>query len=277
MLLTSSTRRAPFSPLSNSRRFPSSSVPLNHPDRLPAPTRSRLHRSGSTAVASVENAASATTVAHRFLSPQRDGRPSRDAGSGSVGGFARSRRSIGRIGARGALVARLASDVLAAMASSLMVSPFISIVDRSIIQGASGTMGMKASLAQGLRVMVTKPALFSSRPDFICTFFLYAATCEACLRSLLGLSCGSSATAPFRREPHHGSYLRELCLRVTMRRVLCLRLGGELCLVNFRTVRGATIRRGPYTCLFHFDIVCVFVCVCVCLCSEFFQRPVAKV
>lgn len=83
-----------------------------------------------------------------------------------------------RVGARGLLTARLFSDVAAAAVASMMVSPFISIVDRAIIQSASGTMGMQASVKQGLRVLATKPALFLARPDFICTFCLYGATCE---------------------------------------------------------------------------------------------------
>eukprot|EP00904_Undaria_pinnatifida_P011316 jgi/Undpi1/7314/HiC_scaffold_22.g09787.m1 len=37
-------------------------------------------------------------------------------------------------------------------------------------------MGMQASVKQGMRVLVTKPALFLARPDFICTFCLYGAT-----------------------------------------------------------------------------------------------------
>ena len=77
------------------------------------------------------------------------------------------------------LAARLLSDVGAAAVASMMVSPFISIVDRAIIQSASGTMGMQASVKQGMRVLVTKPALFLARPDFICTFCLYGATCES--------------------------------------------------------------------------------------------------
>lgn len=83
-----------------------------------------------------------------------------------------------RLGARGVLAARLVSDVASAAVASMMVSPFISIVDRAIIQSASGTCGMQASVAQGVRVMLTKPALFLARPDFICTFCLYGATCK---------------------------------------------------------------------------------------------------
>lgn len=135
-----------------------------------------MDHTGSTAlVAAAATAASAASiVVGGFLKQghERDYRSNR-------GGLVLARRFFKSAGARGMLAARLASDVVAAAVASLMVSPFISIVDRAIIQSASGTAGMKASVMQGLRVMVTKPALFSARPDFICTFSLYAATCES--------------------------------------------------------------------------------------------------
>lgn len=130
----------------------------------------RLHGPGATrTVVAVAAAATGATGARGFLAV-RDG----SAGVGGVGNI------LERLGARGVLAARLVSDFAAASMASLMVSPFISIVDRAIIQSASGSMGMKASVAQGFRVLATKPALFLARPDFICTFCLYGATCECC-------------------------------------------------------------------------------------------------
>ncbi|CAM9571376.1 unnamed protein product [Discosporangium mesarthrocarpum] len=79
---------------------------------------------------------------------------------------------------RGALLARLVGDTFAAALASLMVSPFISIVDRAIIQCASGGMTMSASVGQGLACMFRRPSCFVTRPDFLCTWGLYAITCE---------------------------------------------------------------------------------------------------
>lgn len=128
----------------------------------------RLHGPGATrTVVAVAAAATGATAARGFLA-------ARDDSSGGGGNM------LERLGARGVLAARLLSDFAAASMASLMVSPFISIVDRAIIQSASGSMGMKACVTQGFRVLATKPALFLARPDFICTFCLYGATCECC-------------------------------------------------------------------------------------------------
>ncbi|CAM9582487.1 unnamed protein product [Ectocarpus sp. 6 AP-2014] len=134
--------------------------------RLHMPPVPRLQGPGATrTVIAVAAAATGATAARGFLAA-RDG----SAGGVGVGNL------LERLGARGVLAARLVSDFAAASMASLMVSPFISIVDRAIIQSASGSMGMKASVVQGFRVLATKPALFLARPDFICTFCLYGAT-----------------------------------------------------------------------------------------------------
>lgn len=148
--------------------------------RMPAPPVPRLNRSGGAAqaVAAVAAAAAGATAVRSFFSTGKTsspkaGRKARTARNNVVGGDL-----FARLGARGVLAARLVSDVASAAAASMMVSPFISIVDRAIIQSASGTMGMQASVAQGVKVLLTKPALFLARPDFVCTFCLYGATCE---------------------------------------------------------------------------------------------------
>lgn len=127
-------------------------------------------RSSAVAAAAATAAAARGFYAVRAVNQANDGKTG-SRGRGGVNFFT-------RVGARGVLAARLLGDVAAAAVASLMVSPFISIVDRSIIQSASGTMSMRASVMQGVRVLMTKPALFLARPDFICTFGLYGATCE---------------------------------------------------------------------------------------------------
>ncbi|CBN75767.1 conserved unknown protein [Ectocarpus siliculosus] len=165
MLLLSLHGRAariapPFSAQHAKQVLASASARLHMPPvpRLQGPAVTRT-------VVAVAAAATGATAARGFLAA-RDG----SAGGVGVGNL------LERLGARGVLAARLVSDFAAASMASLMVSPFISIVDRAIIQSASGSMGMKASVAQGFRVLATKPALFLARPDFICTFCLYGAT-----------------------------------------------------------------------------------------------------
>lgn len=153
--------------------------------RLPIPVAPRLSRSGggpARTVAAVAAAAAGATAARSFFSAatasssnSKRGRKKAAAADSRNGS---NTNLLARLGARGVLAARLASDVASAAAASMMVSPFISIVDRAIIQSASGTMGMQASVAQGVRVLLTKPALFLARPDFVCTFCLYGATCK---------------------------------------------------------------------------------------------------
>lgn len=148
--------------------------------RLPFPKGIQMDPTKSTAlVAAAATAASAASVVVGGFLKQGHERDCRSNGGSGCGGLILARRFFKSAGARGMLAVRLASDAAAAAVASLMVSPFVSIVDRAIIQSASGTAGIKASVMQGLRVMVTKPALFSARPDFICTFSLYAATCES--------------------------------------------------------------------------------------------------
>ncbi|CAM9245237.1 unnamed protein product [Choristocarpus tenellus] len=74
------------------------------------------------------------------------------------------------------LMARVLGDGVAAALASLFVSPFISVVDRAIITSASGGMSMSATVAQGLVCIYRQPKVFLTRPDFLCTFGLYAAT-----------------------------------------------------------------------------------------------------
>lgn len=147
-------------------------------NRLPVPTALRLEQPGpAQVVAAAAAAAAGATAVSGFFATKKGGRKATtataDAAAGVTGGGL-----FARVGARGVLAARLLSDVAAAAVASMMVSPFISIVDRAIIQSASGTMGMQASVAQGFRVLATKPALFLARPDFVCTFCLYGATCK---------------------------------------------------------------------------------------------------
>ncbi|CAN0003017.1 unnamed protein product [Choristocarpus tenellus] len=69
-----------------------------------------------------------------------------------------------------------AADAAAALSSSFLVSPFICIVDRSIMQNASGAMKMGDSVRAGLKELFTKPHVFLRRPEFAMIWGVYAST-----------------------------------------------------------------------------------------------------
>ena len=69
-----------------------------------------------------------------------------------------------------------AVDLSSALVASFAVSPFITIVDRSIIQNASGVMKMGDSVKAGFLELGTKPHVFCRRPEFLMIWGVYAAT-----------------------------------------------------------------------------------------------------
>ncbi|KAG5182598.1 hypothetical protein JKP88DRAFT_220970 [Tribonema minus] len=75
-----------------------------------------------------------------------------------------------------AYATHLGLDVLSAFGASFMVSPFITIVDRSIIQNASGVMQMGDSIRAGIKELVMRPHVFLRRPEFLMIFGVYSAT-----------------------------------------------------------------------------------------------------
>ncbi|CAM9811544.1 unnamed protein product [Ascophyllum nodosum] len=72
-----------------------------------------------------------------------------------------------------------AADLASALWASLVVSPFITIVDRSIIQNASGTKRMGDSVRAGFKELFLRPHVFLRRPEFFMIWGVYASTYTA--------------------------------------------------------------------------------------------------
>ncbi|CAG8432685.1 5667_t:CDS:2 [Diversispora eburnea] len=74
------------------------------------------------------------------------------------------------------LAKRLGVDIFAASAAAFGVSPFIAIVDRSIIENASGKEKLGRALKQGFVNLFTRPFTFIRSPSFYLVFGVYATT-----------------------------------------------------------------------------------------------------
>lgn len=68
------------------------------------------------------------------------------------------------------------SDVLAAGATAFCVAPAISILDQAIVQNASGTKTLSASLKESVASMVKRPATFIRSPAFLLLWGVYGGT-----------------------------------------------------------------------------------------------------
>ncbi|CAM9119771.1 unnamed protein product [Phaeothamnion confervicola] len=79
----------------------------------------------------------------------------------------------------GSIFPYLAADTASAISASFLVSPFITIVDRSIMQNASGAKNMGDSVKEGFRELILRPVTFVRRPEFLMIWGLYAATYTA--------------------------------------------------------------------------------------------------
>ncbi|GAB9465544.1 hypothetical protein Gpo141_00002950 [Globisporangium polare] len=76
-----------------------------------------------------------------------------------------------------AVVAKnLAIDVAAAATASFAVSPFITIVDRAIIENASGARPLATGVKELARAFVANPLQFVRKREFAIVFGLYTAT-----------------------------------------------------------------------------------------------------
>ncbi|KAI8614857.1 hypothetical protein BC830DRAFT_1125455 [Chytriomyces sp. MP71] len=79
-------------------------------------------------------------------------------------------------GRHASLLASLTADVVAGIATSLVVSPFVTIVDKSLTSNVSGRESMMQSLSAGVGHLFRNPILFMSRPSFFAVFTVFAGT-----------------------------------------------------------------------------------------------------
>eukprot|EP00978_Attheya_sp_CCMP212_P019823 scaffold56037_cov45-Attheya_sp.AAC.2 len=71
---------------------------------------------------------------------------------------------------------KLFGDVLVATGVTFAVAPFISIVDKAIVQKVAGTHNILQSVAESTQNMVRKPVQFIKSPMFLLMWGMYAAT-----------------------------------------------------------------------------------------------------
>ncbi|KAK3389354.1 hypothetical protein B0H63DRAFT_390744 [Podospora didyma] len=71
---------------------------------------------------------------------------------------------------------RLGSDLIAAAAAAIMVAPIISIIDRSIMENASGRRSLGDSLRSSLRTLALRPHKIIASKPFALIFMLYGGT-----------------------------------------------------------------------------------------------------
>ncbi|KAI8609976.1 hypothetical protein BC830DRAFT_788677, partial [Chytriomyces sp. MP71] len=70
----------------------------------------------------------------------------------------------------------LTIDLASALATSAFVSPFVAIIDRSIIANASGRTPLLSGLKEGFRTLILQPSVFARQPSVVVVFGVYVAT-----------------------------------------------------------------------------------------------------
>lgn len=71
---------------------------------------------------------------------------------------------------------KLAGDVLVAVGVTFGVSPFITVVDKAVIQRAAGSHTMLASAAESLKTIARNPVAYIKSPFFLMMWGVYGAT-----------------------------------------------------------------------------------------------------
>lgn len=74
------------------------------------------------------------------------------------------------------LAANLLGDVIVACGVTFGLAPFISVIDKSIVQRAAGTHTVLQSCTESVKTMVRNPISFVKSPMFLMMWGVYAAT-----------------------------------------------------------------------------------------------------
>ena len=74
------------------------------------------------------------------------------------------------------LVAKLAGDVIVACGVTLGITPFMSIIDKSIVQRAAGTHTILQSSVESILSITRHPISYVKSPMFLMMWGVYAAT-----------------------------------------------------------------------------------------------------
>jgi hypothetical protein len=74
------------------------------------------------------------------------------------------------------LASRLGIDVLAAMCTSLCVSPIVATIDKAVCDAAVGRSTMRQSVLDGFKLLLTRPHVYLTSKSFSFVFLLYTST-----------------------------------------------------------------------------------------------------
>ena len=78
--------------------------------------------------------------------------------------------------ARHSLVEKLAGDVLIGTTVTFSVAPFLTVVDKAIVQSAAGTHSLSRSCFESVQSMFLNPVKYVKSPTFLLMWGVYAAT-----------------------------------------------------------------------------------------------------
>ncbi|RPA80883.1 hypothetical protein BJ508DRAFT_415142 [Ascobolus immersus RN42] len=76
----------------------------------------------------------------------------------------------------GFLMERLAADATSAGLAALGVAPFVSMIDKAIIENASGRHDLFTSIKLSFKTLVTRPHIFITKPSFYLVLMVYSGT-----------------------------------------------------------------------------------------------------
>lgn len=85
------------------------------------------------------------------------------------------------------LLSKLAGDVIVACGVTFGIAPFMSVIDKSIVQRAAGTHSIVQSCTESVTTIARKPVTFLKSPMFLMMWGVYAATYTTanCLKTLI--------------------------------------------------------------------------------------------
>jgi uncharacterized protein (UPF0218 family) len=86
------------------------------------------------------------------------------------------KQSLANIDFEPDLIAKLAGDVIVACGVTLGIAPFMSVIDKSVVQRAAGTHTIVQSCVESVSAMVRNPSNFVRSPMFVMMWGVYAAT-----------------------------------------------------------------------------------------------------
>lgn len=141
------------------------------------------------------------------------------------------------------LASGLTIDAVAAGLASFGVSPFVTVIDRSIVRNAAGVQTLRSSVSDGFRELFSRPLRCLTGRDFRIVFGVYAGT-------YLGANSAVTLANYFNQSEPRTELLKfvaataanmYLCIR---KDIIFAKLFGSACLPQ--TASGARIAPGPH-------------------------------